>query len=570
MRAPSRPSMIALVIGAAFLATAAVARAETCTLEIKRLSAQDPSHRVFDPMDYIYRATQPQHFFVQAQPDGKGGVRYYTDDRQTATFQKIVKKEPKYACERPVRYVAKLGGQEFAFALDSSTKPQSDDAEANDKAAKQKDAKKEAKDADSAVAKLRDRLLAAKVSAKPLPRITYDRLYFDFNRNGDLTDDKLVEGTAEWHNYNPPPGQGQPKMWFGQLRFPRLDVALSVDGKPIECCFFFSGHMQVSSSHSHTSFQLNAGAYREGDITLAGKKRRAVLIDFNSNGLFNDVIKIRQGVQGRNKEVYPEQGDMLLLDPTAPTAGRYESPYDPSSSGYRHNVSKLVNIDGQFYELKITPAGDTLTLTPSKAAMGSLTNPNDGYRATIYGDQGFLQISGNKGTPVAVPEGQWKLLSYTITLPETPPPAEPPKDKPAAVPAPEVPDPEPSLLGMLFKKVESILGPLAPAAVPRPVRRGPRISYVNARATSDYKPVKVVKGKTVELPFGPPYKPVVKAWNYSGSQPPDQLHLELSLVGSSGETCSNMMVDGDRPGKPRYTITDDKDKVVEQGSFEYG
>ena len=46
--------------------------------------------------------------------------------------------------------------------------------------------------------------------------------------------------------------------------------------------------------------------------------------------------------------------------------------------------------------------------------------------------------------------------------------------------------------------------------------------------------------------------------------------LEMSLIGSSGEVCSNLTVDGGQPPKPEFTITDDKGKVVEAGSFEYG
>ena len=46
--------------------------------------------------------------------------------------------------------------------------------------------------------------------------------------------------------------------------------------------------------------------------------------------------------------------------------------------------------------------------------LGNVTNPNDGYSAVIYGDRGFLKIAGDKDTPVAVPEGEWKLLSYSI------------------------------------------------------------------------------------------------------------------------------------------------------------
>jgi hypothetical protein len=44
----------------------------------------------------------------------------------------------------------------------------------------------------------------------------------------------------------------------------------------------------------------------------------------------------------------------------------------------------------------------------------------------------------------------------------------------------------------------------------------------------------------------------------------------MSLIGSAGEVCNNLMVNGSRPGKPAFTITDDKDKVVENGNFEYG
>ena len=44
----------------------------------------------------------------------------------------------------------------------------------------------------------------------------------------------------------------------------------------------------------------------------------------------------------------------------------------------------------------------------------------------------------------------------------------------------------------------------------------------------------------------------------------------LVPCGSTGEICSNMMVDGGRPTKPEFTITDSKGKEVQKGSFEYG
>jgi hypothetical protein len=67
------------------------------------------------------------------------------------------------------------------------------------------------------------------------------------------------------------------------------------------------------------------------------------------------------------------------------------------------------------------------------------------------------------------------------------------------------------------------------------------------------------------MPFGPPYTPTVTA---SGAG--IQVLLALSLVGSAGETCTDLTVDGGRPAKPAFTITDDKDQVVQTGKFEYG
>jgi hypothetical protein len=552
------------------LIAATIASAETCTLELKKLEPRDRSRPITDPMDNIYRATQSQGFYRQMQPDGKGGFRYFGDDRQDVSFKNLVKKEPKYVSDHPFRGVARLGSQEFAFVLDTSKPPPAE----KDEKAEDKQTKKESKPTNSATAKLADRMLKTMPSADKMPpRVAFDRLYFDFNHNGDLTDDKPVEGKATWNSYqiNSGVAGSEPvpqQMWYAQAEFPRLDVSVLVDGKPVDTSFSLSGHVQFMPSHSYMSYSISAGAYREGHITLDGKKRHVVLIDFNSNGLFNDESKVRSNVRGRNQEVYPEQGDMLLVDPTPPRGGIYESPYDTTSSGYRHNVSKLVNIDGQFYDLAIAPAGDQLTLTRSTVAVGNLKNPNDGFRATIYSDKGFLQISGDKNTPVPVPEGEWKLLAYTITVPESPKPAEPTERKDQKKEVKKDGAKKTTLVDVLAKKAETILG--AGQSI-RIGRVGPKYTRVSARGTSDYKPVKVVKGQTVELPFGPPYRPVVKAWNYYGNnQKPRELQLELAIIGSAGEICSDMMVDGSRPGKPEFTITDDKQKIVQQGSFEYG
>ena len=115
---------------------------------------------------------------------------------------------------------------------------------------------------------------------------------------------------------------------------------------------------------SYATVSLSSAAYREGDITLEGKRHHVVLIDFNSNGRFDDEIKISQNVHTPDGRLYPEQGDMLLIDPNIGQSGPSTHPTMSTSGDYRHHVSRLVNIDGRFYDWTISPAGDKLTLIP--------------------------------------------------------------------------------------------------------------------------------------------------------------------------------------------------------------
>jgi hypothetical protein len=303
----------------------------------------------------------------------------------------------------------------------------------------------------------------------------------------------------------------------------------------------------------------NSGVCREGDITLEGKRHHIVLLDYNSNGRFDDEYKISPNVRLASGQLYAEQGDMLLVDPKV-GASAADSPYDVTTSDYRFPVTKTIPIDGRWYDVKISPIGDQLTLTPSTAAMGSVKNANEAFRALIYSeDKGFLKISGTKDQAISVPEGQWKLFSYTITRTQPEPAkATPPKTTEGKTDKAEAS--RGSLWGIFGQVAEAVTGGSGP-------------SIASATATDKYKPVTVLSGETVELPFGAPYTPTVTSMTYGVSnngQVEQQTFLEMSLVGVAGESCTNMLVKGGRPGKPNFTITDPKDKVVEQGSFEYG
>lgn len=527
-------------------ALAATARAETATLEIKRLSdSGSPFGVVGRTTDYLYRYTSSQSFNAMVGPVGKDRIAFGGMKEQDEAFKKIVNKEPKYESEYPFRGVAKLGTQQYLFVLDATPeKPKADEKKA---------AAEKTKPAADAEKKEAEKSAAAPAKKAETPKaIRYDRLYFDANRNGDLTDDKVVEAQAM-------PGIVISGGSYSNFSFPQVDLTVDADGTPVEYSFSMRGYVSAQPQYSYAGAQLSAAAYREGEITLDGKSHRVAIIDFNSNGRFDDRIEIMSNVRGSGGQVYPQQGDMLLIDPDPKSA---DYPYDPARSKFRNYVSNLVNIDGRYYDVKITPAGDKIDLEPSTVPLGKISNPNGGYSAVIYGDRGFLKISGDKDQPASVPAGEWKLLSYSIDL--TPPP-EPAKAAEEKAKTADSGAKKTATANALSAAVRNLLGgTTATAAVAN------RRTVVSAGASADYKSVRVVADETVEMPFGPPFKPVVTSYNIMDEKGKQATQLSMSLVGSAGENCTDMMVNGARPAKPEFTITDPDGKVVETGSFEYG
>ena len=491
----------------AMLAAATDAGAETFDLELKRIESPTSSPTSVSPLDYMFRATSSQHFYLQV---GQGPN--FSSRSGEARFSKAVKKQPaKYASKNPFRGVAKLGTQQFGFVLDAVPDEKKDE--------KKKDEAKKPN---------------AKSKAPELQ--VYNRLYFDLNHNGDLTDDEVVKANdAQGRIYT------SSSYSYGQFSFPRVDLTVDADGTKVEYAFLFSGYVQAQENYQYATASLNSAAYREGEMTLDGKKRRVVLVDYNSNARFDDKATVTTVHTSDGEATYAIPGDMIYVDPD-PSGGSYMYGYDATTNDDQQYVAELVDIDGKFYELDLTAAGDKITLSASTAPVGYVKNPSKGYRAMVFSDKRVLKISWNESGKTPLPVGDWKLASYTIDGTGQENTAKADKE-------------EPSLLNML---ANAITGSRAVA--------GPRFSMVSARAPGDYAAVKVREGETVDMPFGPPYKPVVTASGQGG----ETVSLSMSLVGAAGESCSNLMVNGSRPADPRFTITTPDGTEVQTGKFEYG
>ncbi len=291
------------------------------------------------PSDYIYRLTAPQQFFLQLS---KGNANNETD------FQNAVKTQPKYNAPIPLRGLAKLGSGSYCFALD----------------------------------------LAKSQSTG------YDRLYFDANGDGDLTDDKPIEASSVT---TPSPG-------IVQSQFPAVDVTLDVEGKKLNYSFVMNAICRRTGNDAYATASLYSAVVREGSITQGTKQTKLLLVDHNSNGRFDDSITIKPGGT-------PAEGDLLLVNPNP----KNNLSADATMGRDRNFVSKTVCLGKDFYKMEVTPSGESVKLTPTKLDLGNVTNGSPGYRAVLFcEDFGVLMLGGMKDQKIPLPAGEWKVLNYTI------------------------------------------------------------------------------------------------------------------------------------------------------------
>ena len=289
------------------------------------------------PAEYIFSLISPQQFYAQLS---KG------DSQNEAEFRGIVHKEPTYNTV-PFRGVAKLGSKKYGFALDVVGKA-----------------------------------------------IGYNRLYFDVNGNGDLTDDKPISATAV--NC---PGSG-----MLQSQFPRVDITLDVEGKTFDYAFLLSAICRKSATESYATVSLYSAAVREGCLVQGVRHTKLLLLDHNSNGRFDDTISL--GARG-----VPSEGDLLLINPNP----KNNLSTDATMSGDRNFVGKVICLGKSFYRMEVSPAGDDVKLTPTELALGKVTNPSPAYRAVLFCEgYGILMIGGSMDQKIPLPEGSWKVINYTI------------------------------------------------------------------------------------------------------------------------------------------------------------
>jgi hypothetical protein len=388
--------------------------------------------------------------------------------RAEKEFRAIVSKEPAtYQTEHPLRAVLTLAGNKYAFAVDRKSKKS----------------------------------------------VGYDRLYFDLNGNGDLTDDAPIDAPDADKTAKP---EKSNDGWVSIGRaFPRVDFKIRAKDREWDYSLLFIANTNTRGKDENLWVEMRPAAYREGEITLQGKKRQIALVDWNMSGRFD--VPITFASDGKGDEVFLGQyGTEILFDKSVPIDKHLPIQY---MSEHRQFLAKMNALGGTFYKISITPGGEELTCTPVALPMGKIVLPRIPCNLWLINEQGLAALDLQKDTPVDLPAGNWRLLYCTFWQ----------------------------------HRKEADATPQSPTLI-----------HLGASGDTASEPITVIADQTTTLRIGPPFVPTLKVERRG-----EHALLNLDIRGLGNEKVDSHIL-GIKQAKQRLKITDPEGKVVEQGDFEYG
>lgn len=450
-----------LVVGA-LVALTAFAGAAPADLELKKLGDGAPGPDGQPPTDYLFRYCQPQTVVGQIgtsqDPNASRLMAMMAPSTGTEKpdFDAVVTKDRDYESDAPFRGVLQLGDGFYGFAFDAV------DAEE-----------------DAAIPAL-------------------NRMYVDLDGDGDMTDEEGLDAISSQ----------SPNASYAICSYDVLDITIEADGVEFDYAVRPYVYAQNQPGFVLAYARFSACAYRDGEIELDGETHRVVLVDYNSNGIFNDKMNLSD-----SRRI--TQGDRLYIDPDASNVVSR----GPIPGNGMYQVGPLLDLEGTLCDLTISASGTSVGLAPSERGIGYITNDIENFQAVVFGELGVLTVTSEDGR-AALPEGEWNILSYTLDATG-------------------------------WEETEG----------------EPQRTSASASSPTDAKPVTIVADEDAEMTFGAPFRTVVDVQAASGAT---TVSLGLTILGSTGERCTSLYVNGARPPAPKFTITNEEGEVVDTGDFEYG
>ena len=225
----------------------------------------------------------------------------------------------------------------------------------------------------------------------------YDRLYFDANGNGDLTDDPAINGTLRQRSAN-----------YRTAEFSSIDCTIKVDGAPQPYNFAvtltsFAVNGKNRKLPMQTNIRLRVTCGYVGEFDLNGRRYQVALGDRNANGRFDDCAHAPQKptANNANNRIMP-QGDTMLLTGSGPS-GRYE----------RQTLGNRLLLRNKLYDVAIDTVKEQMTLneTRDKLYPARFAFPMDKMLLLSEDDKVSVMLR-QPGLTTQLPAGRYRIMSY--------------------------------------------------------------------------------------------------------------------------------------------------------------
>ncbi|MFA6239587.1 MAG: hypothetical protein WC655_01585 [Candidatus Hydrogenedentales bacterium] len=350
----------------------------------------------------------------------------------------------------------------------------------------------------------------------------YSRLLFDANANSDLTDDPVLEGKSTMQSN----GQYVTVEIKQAAEFDVMigDAKVRYSFRPQVHGWFQSASPDMSKPENlqNVNFYLRTNCSYTGEFDHEGAHYRVELGDRNTNGRFDDIVKVPTDMQREDRLYGVGDGFYITTD---------------SKNDYYNEMSlgdKLV-LGESVFQVRISTPESKLTLTPITENLSSIRIPMAVERIVLVDSEfknGIMMF--RPGKVAKVPEGEYRMMSYQVLR----------NDKE----------------GDLWR--------------------------LNAMGSKKTEPASVKKGSSAVLALGEPYRPLVEIpeWARSNMQSgAKEVQISFEIRGKGGEMVSDLSriqgnkskipmsaKNGSRPKEPTYKIVKKDGEVAKQGQFEYG
>lgn len=212
----------------------------------------------------------------------------------------------------------------------------------------------------------------------------YETLYIDSDCDGSLADEEAVAAyqANQWPHTRPTSSRPASAQ---EARFGPVKVVFPTDLGPVAV------HVNVLwyDYPGRKSLYVSAAGWYEGSVTVGAEEYMCRLVDFNSNGAFNDA------------SMDFSQADQIWIG--------------KGTDLTRSFVGKYILIDGEYYHPTPAVDGANISFAPvENIPLGTLTFPEGVDEIAIGGVNGLLAFQCEGGS-VEVPAGRWLIERWSIT-----------------------------------------------------------------------------------------------------------------------------------------------------------